>query len=167
MAYFAYGAAPNREEREACLRSFFRGHRTHCGLRMNKKTRAWWLGSRLVAAILSCRFRLRPFGSNRERFRLSPRTPRAMRGFLLQSSELVDGSFRQNEYRTVAEDRNIAEVKQLREQAESILRERLVLLHLLRHAVEHRRELLPQVERTLQELRSAKSDGQKLRRVPR
>ena len=90
-----------------------------------------------------------------------------MRGFLVQSSELVDGSCRQSEYQTVEEDRDIGEVKWLWEQAESILRERLVLLHLLRQAVEHRRELLPQVERTLQELRSAKSDGQKLRRVPR
>ena len=90
-----------------------------------------------------------------------------MRGFLVQSGELVDGSFRQSEYRPVAEDRDIAEVKRLREQAESILRIRLVLLDLLRQAVEHRRELLPQVERTRQELRSAKSDGQKLRRVPR
>jgi hypothetical protein len=72
---------------------------------------------------------------------------------VVQSSELVDGNFRQSGYRTVTEDRDIAEVKRLQEQAESILRERLVLLHLLRQAIEHRRELLTQVERTLQELR--------------
>jgi hypothetical protein len=75
-----------------------------------------------------------------------------MRGLLFQNSKLVDSSFRQSGYRTVEEDRDIAEVKRLREQAESILRERLVLLHLLRQAVEQRREMLSQVERTRQEL---------------
>ena len=76
-----------------------------------------------------------------------------MRGFLVQSGDLVDGSFRQSEYQTMEEDRDIGEMKWVREQAESILRERLVLLHLLRQAIERRRELLPQIERTLQELR--------------
>jgi hypothetical protein len=37
-----------------------------------------------------------------------------MRGFLIQSGELVDGSFRQSGYRTVTEDRDRAEVKRLR-----------------------------------------------------
>ena len=52
------------------------------------------------------------------------------------------------------EDRDIAELRCLREQAGSVLRERLVLLRLLQHSLEQGRELLMQSERTVQELRS-------------
>ena len=53
----------------------------HCGV-----LRGCSLGSKLVAALLSCRSRLRPFGSTRERFRLSPRRHRAMRGFVFKAA---------------------------------------------------------------------------------
>jgi hypothetical protein len=62
--------------------------------------------------------------------------------------------FRQRGCLTMPEDRDIAELRRLREQAESVLRERLVLLHLLRQALGQRRELLTQSEQALQELRS-------------